>query len=131
MKTKFEMADVVRLCDTTKGYSFHQQKAFKDIWECRTSALGGHVNVCSGDSCENSNISYDSCRNRACSKCGWKKNQDWIIKMSENILPSKHFHNVFTIPHEFNNFFLYNKALFANLLFKASKEAVLELIMTK
>lgn len=131
MRTKFEIADVLKLVDTTKGFSYHQQKAFKNILECRTDALDGHANNCTNSECGNVEISYNSCRSRACPKCGWKKNQDWIIKMSENILPAKHFHNVFTIPHEFNNFFLYNKAVFANLLFKASQKAVLDLIKTK
>jgi len=51
--------------------------------------------------------------------------------MSANILPCKHFHTVFTIPHEFNNFFLYNKSTFSNLLFKASAQALLDLIESK
>jgi len=131
LRTKFEVADAVRLVDTTKGFSFHQQKAFKDILECRTATLGGHSNVCTNSECGNIEASYNSCRNRACPKCGWKGNQDWIIKMSENILPAKHFHNVFTIPHEFNNFFLYNKKVFGNLLFDSARKSVLELILSK
>lgn len=131
MRTKFEVADVLKLVDTTKGYSFHQQKAFKDILECRTDALDSHANKCTNSECGNIEISYDSCRNRACPKCGWKKQQDWILKMAKSILPCKHFHTVFTIPHEFNDFFLYNKTAFSNLLFSSSSKALLDLIKTK
>jgi hypothetical protein len=131
MKNNYEVADVVRLVDTEKGFSNHQQKAFKDILECRTEALDGHANVCSNSKCGNVEISYNSCRNRACPKCGWKKQQDWILKMASNVLPCKHFHTVFTIPHEFNNFFIYNKSAFSDLLFKASAQALLDLIKTK
>jgi hypothetical protein len=131
MRTKFEVADALKLVDTSKGYSYLQQKAFKDILACRTDALGGHANVCSNSECANIEVSYDSCRNRNCPKCGWKKQQDWVLKLCKNILPCKHFHTVFTIPHEFNNFFLYNKAVFSNLLFKSSSKAVLDLIETK
>jgi hypothetical protein len=131
MKTKYEVADIVRAVDTSKGFSFHQQKAFKDILECRTEALGGHANVCSNDDCDNSNIAYNSCRNRACPKCGWKKNQDWILKLCANIFPCKHFHTIFTIPHEFNLIYLYNKSTFSNIIFDSSREAVLNLIKSK
>ena len=131
MKNKFEIADIVKLVDISKGYSQHQRKAFKSIVECRTDALGKHANHCSNSKCNNIEISYDSCRNRACPKCGWKKQQDWIAKIAANILPCKHFHTVFTIPHEFNNFFIYNKSAFSNLLFKASSKALLDLIASK
>ena len=76
MRTKFEIADVVRLVDTSKGFSSHQQKAFKAILDCRTDAMDSHANVCTGSDCDNVEISYDSCRNRSCPKCGWKSNQD-------------------------------------------------------
>ncbi len=131
MRTKYEVADAVRLVDTSKGFSKHQQKIFKDILECRTPALGGHAKVCTNSECGNVEAAYNSCRNRACPKCGWKKQQDWTKKIAGNVLPAKHFHTVFTIPHEFNNFFLYNKSVFSNLLFNASSEAVLDLIKTK
>jgi len=130
MRTKFEVADIVRQVDVSR-YSKHQQKAFQAIVECRTEKLGGHANVCSNEDCGNVEMSYNSCRNRCCPKCGWKKQQDWIIKLASGMFPAKHLHTVFTIPHEFNNFFLYNKAAFSNLLFKASAKALLELIATK
>lgn len=130
-RTKFEVADVLKMVDTTKGYSSHQQKVFKDIIECRTSALGGHAKVCTNVECGKVEMAYNSCRNRACPKCGWRKQQEWIIKIARGVLPARHFHTVFTIPHEFNNFFLYNKKEFSNLLFKASSKAVLDLIKHK
>lgn len=131
MRTRYEVADAVKLVDTSKGFSSHQRKVFKDITECRTEALGGHAKRCSNSECGNVEASYNSCRNRACPKCGWKKQQEWILKISANILPARHFHTVFTIPHEFNNFFLYNKSAFSNILFKSSSKAVLDLIKTK
>jgi hypothetical protein len=93
MRTKFEIADIIKIVDTSKGYSFHQKKAFKDIIECRTEALGGHARRCTNLECGKVEVSYNSCRNRACPRCGWKKQQDWILKMAENILPCKHFYD--------------------------------------
>jgi adenylate kinase family enzyme len=129
-RQQFEVANVIKLVDTSK-YSYHQQKIIKDITECRTEALGKNANPCSVDGCDNYSISYNSCRNRSCPKCGWKKQQDWIMKIAVNILPCKHFHAVFTIPHEFNNIFLYNKSVFSALLFKASSQAILDTIKMK
>jgi hypothetical protein len=130
-RTNFELADIIKIVDTSKGYSFHQKKAFKDIVQCRTSAMDGHARRCSNSECGNIEVAYNSCRNRACPKCGWKNQQEWILKMAENILPCKHFHTVFTIPHEFNNFFIYNKSAFSDLLLKSSAKALLDLIRSK
>ena len=38
-----------------------------DIADCRTAALGGHVEEC--DRCGHQQIAYNSCRNRHCPKC--------------------------------------------------------------
>jgi hypothetical protein len=35
--------------------------------QCRTSALGGHVERC--EDCAHTRIVYNSCRNRHCPKC--------------------------------------------------------------
>src|SRR5436309_13797816 len=40
-----------------------QRKAFDDIRNCRTAALGGHVQYYDCGHCA---ISYNSCRNRSC-----------------------------------------------------------------
>ena len=37
------------------------------IEACRTAALGGHVERCAD--CAHERISYNSCRNRHCTKC--------------------------------------------------------------
>ncbi len=129
-RQNFEVADVIKLVDTSK-YNSYQKKILKDMSQCRTEALGEHATPCSVEGCDKYSISYNSCRNRSCPKCGWKKQQQWVIKMAENILPCKHFHTVFTIPHEFNNIFLYNKTAFSNILFKASSQAILDTIETK
>ena len=47
--------------------SREQRKALRDIRDCRTAALGGHVQQC--DRCGHRVILYNSCRNRHCPKC--------------------------------------------------------------
>ena len=72
----------------------------RDIVQCRTAALGGHVDEC--DSCGGLRISYNSCRNRHCPKCGALAKLEWLEKQKAYLLPTHYFHVVFTIDHLFN-----------------------------
>src|SRR5713101_4300953 len=69
-----ELADILRvhgpayLARFGDSLSFEQKRALRDIALCRTAALGGHVEQC--DQCGHRTISYCSCRNRHCPKCG-------------------------------------------------------------
>ena len=66
-----ELADVVR----AHGEAFargralrpEERAALRAIEQCRTAALGGHLDVCT--SCGLERPSYNSCRNRHCPKC--------------------------------------------------------------
>jgi hypothetical protein len=78
---------------------FQQLKVTRAILHCRTSALGGHVDVCprcGGDK----TISYNSCRNRHCPKCQTQARQRWIVARKQELLETRYFHVVFTLPHE-------------------------------
>jgi hypothetical protein len=81
-------------------------KAVNAIKSCRTTALGGHVDVC--EDCGVLHISYNSCRNRNCSKCGTVKKEQWIEDRKADLLPVRYFHTVFTVPHELNPLFMCN-----------------------
>jgi Transposase zinc-binding domain len=48
-------------------FTWLHQKVLTAILRCRTSALGGHVDECSG--CGHHAISFNSCRNRHCPRC--------------------------------------------------------------
>jgi len=47
--------------------SLGQLKLMTAIEQCRSAALGGHVERC--EDCGHSRIAYNSCRNRHCPKC--------------------------------------------------------------
>ncbi|WP_205739190.1 transposase zinc-binding domain-containing protein [Halocella sp. SP3-1] len=55
-------------------------KAFKVVralMNCRTSALGGHLDKC--EECGHIKVSYNSCRNRNCPKCqGMNENSGFL-----------------------------------------------------
>lgn len=118
MQPVYEVAHVVQhtdlssLCLTT-----HQQKTLRAISQCRTAALGGHVDACDG--CGTIHISYNSCRNRHCPKCQEHKRQEWIQSREADLLPCTYYHLVFTLPQELNSLALYQPALVYGALFKA------------
>ena len=84
MQPKWEVADVLHKTDIAT-YSVHQQKTLRAIRDCRTAALGGHVDAC--DECGTVHISYNSCRDRHCPKCQGHKREQWIHKREEELLP--------------------------------------------
>ena len=105
-----------------------QYKAANAILRCRTAVLGGHSDSCT---CGYTRISYNSCRNRSCPKCGSLKREAWIEGRLCSILDVRHFHAVFTVPSSFNALALANKNVFYDLLFKASTETVKALAADK
>ena len=114
---------------STHSLSIDQQKAVNAILRCRTSSLGGHIDVC--DSCGSYRISYNSCRNRNCPKCGNLKKEQWILDRKAEILPIPYFHTVFTVPDDLNPLFRSNEALMHSLLFKAASQTLSALTLDK
>ncbi len=107
------------------GLSATEQSVLDHIATCRTAALGGHVDECEhGDYVRHS---YNSCQDRNCPKCQSLRQQDWIAKRSERLLPVAYFHVVFTIPHELNALTLRNKKLVYRLLFAAASQSLQEM----
>lgn len=111
------------------SHSVHLEgvKAAQAIIHCRTSALGGHVDQC--DSCQEVKVSYNSCRNRNCPKCGNLKKEQWIVDRTSELLPVPYFHTVFTLPHQLNPLFLAHPKGMYGLLFKAASETLSNLAL--
>lgn len=104
-------------------------KAMSSIESCRTSELGGHIDVC--EDCGHSRISYNSCRNRHCPKCQTLAKEKWLLARKDDLLPVGYFHVVFTIPEELNYLCLANQKIMYDILFKAASETLLELAKDK
>lgn len=100
-----------------------QEAVLKHIAECRTAALGGHLDEC--DSCGHQRISYNSCRDRHCPKCQNTARAEWITERLERLLPIPYFHVVFTIPDELNPLALRNKKALFKILFAAASKSLL------
>jgi len=121
MRTKFELADVVKrfytgLANKTKLTPL-QTKVLGKIAVCRTAALGGHEEAC--ENCGTTRYSYNSCGDRHCPKCQASKQAFWIDDLVQNTLPVKHYHIIFTAPHQLNAVCLHNQRMYYDLLFAA------------
>ncbi len=103
----------------------YQLKAMSAIENCRTSALGGHVDEC--DVCGYQRISYNSCRDRHCPKCQGMAREEWLLARKADLLPVTYFHVVCTIPDLLNKIALVNQRVIYNILFKAGSETLLVL----
>ena len=58
--------------------------------QCRTAALGGHLEAC--DRCGHRRAVYHSCRNRHCPKCQSLAQADWVEARRADLLPIEYFH---------------------------------------
>ena len=103
----------------------HICKTIRAITNCRTEALGGHIDFC--DKCGYSHQSYNSCRNRHCPKCQALVKEKWILDRQSELLPVPYFHIVFSLPSELDVIALQNQKAIYNILFRASAETLKEL----
>ena len=103
--------------------SLDQLQVMAAIEQCRSAALGGHVERC--EDCGHSRIAYNSCRNRHCPKCQGAAAQDWLAAREADLLPVGYFHVVFTLPAEIAPIAYQNKAVVYDLLFRTAAETLL------
>ena len=103
-----------------------QRKAFEAIRDCRTAALGGHVEyVEQCDTCGHRVISYNSCRDRHCPKCQAMARAKWLAQRESELLPVPYFHVVFTLPQKIGSLALQNAREIYRILFRAASETLL------
>jgi len=131
MKPSLEVADIFRAFGPAyREVHGHEMplrhfRAMRAIESCRTAELGGHVDQC--DHCGGLRISYNSCRNRHCPKCQSLERERWLEAREKNLLPTPHFHLVFTLPEGLRPLALRNQKVVYNLLFKNASETLTEL----
>jgi hypothetical protein len=129
LRASLEVADIFRAAGpayraTHAGHlSLVQLKAMTAIENCRTAALGGHVDAC--EDCGHWRIAYNSCRNRNCPKCQGAAARTWLAAREADLLPVGYFHVVFTLPAQIAAIAFQNKAVVYDLLFRAASETML------
>ena len=128
-RPRHDIADIVRAhrpeLERLHRLSRPQKRVLTDISRCRTAALGGHVEVCTG--CGREHPVYNSCRNRHCPKCQAAAQQKWINARAERILPVPHFHLVFTLPSELKPVAMRHPVELYGALFQVTGEVLAEL----
>jgi len=125
-KPAFELADILRR-DAPAYRESHrllreQERAIDAIVDCRTEALGGHVEECC--QCSYTRISYNSCRNRHCPKCQSLARAKWVEARKAELLPVEYFHVVFTVPKEIAEIAFYNRGAVYDILFHATAQTL-------
>jgi hypothetical protein len=104
----------------------HQRKAARAILQCRTAALGGHVQACPDG--HFARIWYNSCRHRACPQCAFLQIERWLAVQRARLLSCDHYHVIFTLPHDLNPLWPGNTPLLTTLLFQTVRETLLTLL---
>jgi len=99
-----------------------QHKVLRALSQCRTAALGGHLEAC--NRCGHRRAVYHSCRNRHCPKCQALAQADWLEARRADLLPVDYFHVVFTLPHEIGPLALYRPRVVYDLLFRAAADTL-------
>ncbi|MBP6835512.1 MAG: IS91 family transposase [Deltaproteobacteria bacterium] len=130
---RFDIADIVR----AHRHELEQQhplgpaeaRVLTAIALCRTSALGGHREICR--SCGHESAAYNSCRNRHCPKCQGLAQERWIASRAERLLPVRHFHVVFTLPSELRTLCRHAPRAMYDALFERATATLLELAMSR
>ena len=127
-RPSLEVADVFRAHgpawrQTQRGHlSLGQCKVMSAIEQCRSAALGGHVLHC--PACEHTQIAYNSCRNRHCTKCQASAARRWLEARQVDLLPVDYYHVVFTLPAPISAIAYHNKAVIYGLLFQVAAETL-------
>jgi hypothetical protein len=128
VRASIEVADIFRAAGPAyrvahAGHlSLHQLKIMSAIEQCRTAAMGGHVEACTD--CGHWRIAYNSCRNRHCPKCQGAAARTWLAEREADLLPVGYFHVVFTLPAEVGTIAFQNKAVVYDLLFRTAADTM-------
>lgn len=113
------------IADYQRQYPLWPQhrKIVYDLLNCRTEYLGGHIDRC--DQCGAMRIAYHSCRNRHCPTCQHMPRERWLAQRKREILSTRYFHVVFTLPHVLNPIALNNKKVMLTILFQSASRTLL------
>jgi hypothetical protein len=104
----------------------HVRRAAHALMQCRTAALGGHIQACPDGHI--SRIWYNSCRHRSCPQCAYLQTERWLALQRARLLACDHYHVIFTLPHEINSLWLANVPVMTTLLFQAVRDTLVTLL---
>lgn len=130
---RFDLADIVRAhraeLESVTRLSTPQRRVLTDIEQCRTAALGGHLDQCT--SCGYEHPSYNSCRSRHCPKCQALAQERWIEAQRARMLDVPHYHVVFTLPSELRPLAAFARRRVLRALFRAAAHTLAAFARTR
>ena len=110
----------------THALALKHHKAAKAIRQCRTAAMGGHIQRCPDNHEEH--VQYHSCKHRSCPRCQALAKARWVEQQQARLLACDHYHVIFTLPHELLDVWQFNTRWFADALFQASRDTLITLL---
>jgi hypothetical protein len=126
MRPRHELAQVIERF----GEALHRQqplpvwhqRTLRAIVQCRTPALGGHLDAC--QACGHLRVAYNSCRNRHCPKCQNSARERWAMLRDAELPPLGCFHLVFTLPGQLHPLCRQHPKPLFDLLFAAAWQTI-------
>ena len=112
--------------DCTHALPAHVRRAARAIMQCRTAALGGHVQARPDGHV--SRVWYNSCRHRSCPQCAYLQTERWLALQQARLLACDHYHVIFTLPHDLNPLWLANVPVMTTLVFQAVRDTLCTLL---
>jgi Putative transposase/Transposase zinc-binding domain len=100
----------------------HVRRAAHALMQCRTDALGGHVQACPDG--HMSRIWYNSCRHRSCPQGAYLQTERWLALHRARLLACDHSHGICTLPHDLNPLWLANVPVMTTLLLQAVRDTL-------
>ena len=100
----------------------HVRRAAHALMQCRTAALGGHIQACPDGHV--SRVWSNSCRHRSCPQGASLQTERWLALQRARLLACAHYHVIFTLPHELNPLWLAHVPVLTPLLFQAVRDTL-------
>ena len=91
----------------------HVRTAAPAIRQCRTAALGGHIQACPDGHV--ARLWDNSCRPRACPQCASLQTERWLGLQQARLLACDHAHGRFPLPHALTPRWLANVSVMTTL----------------
>ena len=104
----------------------HVRRAAHALMQCRTAALGGHIQACPDGHV--ARVWYNSCRHRSCPQCAYLQTERWLARQRARLLACDPYHVIFPLPHELNPLWLANVPVMTTLLFQAVRDTLSTLL---
>jgi hypothetical protein len=105
------------------------RRAIANLAACRTGELGWHVYEC--PDCGEVHYVNHSCRNRSCPLCHARRREEWLAARLNELLPTRYFHVIFTVPEELRRVIRAHPRLLLATLLSVAGKSLLKLTSDK